>query len=54
LGHVDLRLLGFLLAGSIPGVLLASRATVKVPAFVTNTLVAIMLAFVSQRMLFAH
>jgi uncharacterized membrane protein YfcA len=54
LGHVDVSLLGFLLAGSIPGVLLASRATVKVPAFVTNTLVAIMLAFISQRMLFAH
>jgi len=54
LGHVDVSVLGFLLAGSIPGVLLASRATVKVPAFVTNTLVAIMLAFISQRMLFAH
>lgn len=53
LGHVDLYLLGFLLAGSIPGVLLASRATVRLPAALTNTLVAIMLAFVSQRMLFA-
>jgi len=52
LGHVDIQLLGYLLAGSIPGVLLASRATVKLPAFLTNTLVAIMLAFVSQRMLF--
>jgi uncharacterized membrane protein YfcA len=52
LGHVDLHLLSFLLAGSIPGVLLASRATVKLPAALTNTLVAIMLAFVSQRMLF--
>src|SRR5258707_7859642 len=49
LGHVDLYLLGFLLAGSIPGVLLASRATVRLPAALTNTLVAIMLAFVSQR-----
>jgi uncharacterized membrane protein YfcA len=52
LGHVDLSLLGYLLAGSIPGVLLASRATVKLPAALTNTLVAIMLAIVSQRMLF--
>jgi uncharacterized membrane protein YfcA len=54
LGHVDLHLLAYLLAGSIPGVLLASRATVKLPAFLTNTLVAIMLAFVSQRMLFGQ
>jgi uncharacterized membrane protein YfcA len=53
LGHVDVSLLGYLLAGSIPGVLLASRATVKLPAFLTNTLVAIMLAFVSQKMLFS-
>ena len=52
LGHVDLSVLGFLLAGSIPGVLLASRATVRLPAPLTNTLVAIMLAFVSKRMLF--
>lgn len=52
LGHVDLYLLAFLLAGSIPGVLLAARTTVKLPAVLTNTLVAIMLAFVSQRMLF--
>lgn len=54
LGHVDVSVLGYLLTGSIPGVLLASRATVRLPAFLTNTLVAIMLAFVSQRMLFAQ
>jgi len=52
LGHVDLTVLGLLLSGSIPGVLLASRATVRLPAPLTNTLVAIMLAFVSKRMLF--
>ena len=52
LGHVDLHVLEFLLAGSIPGVLLASRATVRLPAPLTNALVAIMLVFVSQRMLF--
>ena len=52
LGHVDLRVLGFLLSGSIPGVLLASRATVRLPAPLTNALVALMLVFVSQRMLF--
>ncbi|MDB6105667.1 MAG: hypothetical protein JWO52_5666 [Gammaproteobacteria bacterium] len=54
LGHVDLHMLGFLLAGSIPGVLMASRATVRLPAPLTNTLVAIMLAFVSKRMLFGN
>lgn len=52
MGHVDLHVLGFLLAGSIPGVLLASRATVRLPAPLTNALVAVMLAFVSHRMLF--
>jgi uncharacterized protein len=52
LGHVDVSVLAFLLTGSIPGVLLASRATVRLPAPLTNTLVALMLAFVSQRMLF--
>ena len=52
LGHVDLHVLGFLLSGSIPGVLLASRATVRLPAPLTNALVALMLVFVSQRMLF--
>jgi uncharacterized protein len=50
LGHVDLHVLGLLLAGSVPGVLLASRATVRLPAPLTNALVAIMLAFVSHRM----
>jgi uncharacterized membrane protein YfcA len=54
LGHVDLHVLAFLLAGSIPGVLMASRATVRLPAPLTNTLVAIMLAFVSKRMLFGN
>jgi len=52
LGHVDFSLLLYLLAGSIPGVLLASRASVKLPAPLTNALVAVMLAFVSERMLF--
>ena len=54
LGHVDMQVLAYLLAGSIPGVLLASRATVRLPAPLTNTFVAIMLAVVSQRMLFGH
>jgi uncharacterized protein len=54
LGHVDLHVLVYLLIGSIPGVLLASRTTVRLPAPLTNALVAIMLAFVSERMLFGR
>ena len=54
LGHVDVGVLGYLLTGSIPGVLVASRVTVRLPAPLTNTLVAIMLAFVSKRMLFGN
>jgi uncharacterized membrane protein YfcA len=53
LGHLDLQILGLLLAGSIPGVLISSRATVRLPAPLTNALVAIMLVFVSQKMLFS-
>jgi uncharacterized membrane protein YfcA len=54
LGHVDLSVLACLLVGSIPGVLIASRAAVRLPPPVTNTLIAIMLAVVSQRMLFGR
>src|SRR6202012_111512 len=39
LGHVDLRILAFLLSGSIPAVLLASRAAVRLPPQLTNTLI---------------
>jgi uncharacterized membrane protein YfcA len=53
LGHVDLRIFALLLAGSIPGVLISSRAAVRLPAPLTNGLVAIMLVFVSQKMLLA-
>ena len=53
LGHVDPSLLAFLLIGSIPGVLLASRAAIRLPAALTNTLIAIMLGVVSERMLLA-
>jgi uncharacterized membrane protein YfcA len=51
LGHVDLRVLACLLVGSIPGVLIASRAAVRLPPPLTNTLIAVMLGFVSWRML---
>ena len=50
LGHVDLRALACLLVGSIPGVLLATRAAIKLPAQLTRTFIAIMLALVSARL----
>ncbi len=51
LGHVDLRVLACLLLGSIPGVVLATRATIRLPPQLSRTLIAIMLAFVSERLL---
>jgi uncharacterized membrane protein YfcA len=54
LGHLDLHVLGTLLLGSIPGVWFASRAAIRLPPALTRTLIGIMLAFVSQRMLFAR
>jgi uncharacterized membrane protein YfcA len=50
LGHVDLRVLGCLLMGSIPGVLLASRAAIRLPQQLTRILIALMLALVSERL----
>jgi len=54
LGHVNLQILALLLLGSVPGVLLASKAVIRVPAMLTRTLMAAMLAFVSQRILLVH
>lgn len=53
LGHTDLRVLACLLVGSIPGVLLAPRLTIRLPAAITRTLIALMLAVVSERLLFS-
>jgi uncharacterized membrane protein YfcA len=39
-----------LLVGSIPGVIVATRATIRLPAQLTRTLVAVMLALVSERL----
>jgi len=50
LGHVNLRVLACLLVGSIPGVILATRATIRLPAQLTRTLIAVMLALVSERL----
>jgi uncharacterized protein len=54
LGHVNLPVLACLLLGSVPGVLIASRTVVRIPPMVTRVLIAIMLAVVSQRMLFRN
>ena len=54
LGHVNLPVLGYLLLGSVPGVLVASRASIRLPQSVTRGLVAIMLAIVGERLLFAN
>jgi uncharacterized membrane protein YfcA len=53
LGHVNLPVLGCLLLGSIPGVLIASRTAIRLPQAITRTLIAIMLAVVGGRMLLA-
>ena len=51
IGHVDWRLLGWLLAGSVPGVLLASRLAIRLPAAFTRVLIGLMLAAVCGRLL---
>jgi uncharacterized protein len=53
LGHVNLPVLGYLLLGSIPGVLLATHATIRLPQAVLRTLIAAMLLLVAARMLVA-
>lgn len=50
LGHIDLRALACLLMGSIPGVLIATQLTIRIPPRVTRVLIALMLALVSVRM----
>jgi hypothetical protein len=52
LGHVNFHVLGALLLGSIPGVLVASRVTLRLPAQATRILIGLVLAAVSERMLF--
>jgi len=44
--------LAALLLGSIPGILIASRITLRLPARVTRILIALMLGTVSERLLF--
>jgi len=51
LGHVNLQVLACLLIGSVPGVLVASRAAIRIPPRLTRLLIAAMLAVVSEHML---
>jgi uncharacterized protein len=53
LGHVSFNVLAALLLGSIPGILIASRISIRLPARVTRILIALMLGAVSERLLFA-
>jgi len=49
LGHLNLQVLAYLLIGSIPGVLLASRMVIRLPQAVTRALVAVMLVVAASR-----
>jgi len=53
LGHINLSILACLLLGSVPGVLIASRLTLRLPQRLIRTLIAITLGLASERMLFA-
>jgi uncharacterized membrane protein YfcA len=50
LGHVNLPVLAWLLAGSIPGILLASRTSARLPAQITHSLIAVMLVLAAGRL----
>jgi len=51
LGHVNLPVLAYLLIGSIPGILLASRIVIRLPQVITRTLIAVMLLLAAGRIL---
>ncbi len=53
LGHVDGGILAALLLGSIPGVLIASRLSLRMPEALVRTLLAVVLGVVSERLLFS-
>lgn len=50
LGHLNAPILGWLLLGSVPGVLIASRLTMRLPAALIRILIAAMLAVASYKM----
>jgi len=51
LGNVDFRLLGALLVGSIPGVIIGSRLTLRVDQRYVRSAIAVVLAIVGGRLL---
>jgi uncharacterized membrane protein YfcA len=51
LGNVDFRLLGALLIGSIPGVIIGSRLTLRVNQRYVRSAIAVVLAIVGVRLL---
>lgn len=51
LGHLNIAMLGYLLLGSIPAVLIASRLAIRLPAGITRLLLAIVLGIVGARLL---
>jgi len=53
LGNVDLGLLGSLLAGSIPGIILGSRLSIGVNRTYVRNAIAVMLAVVGGKLLFS-
>ena len=52
IGNVDFSLLGFLLIGSLPGIILGSLISTKAPERLIRVVLAIILALVGARMLF--
>ncbi len=53
LGHLNLPVLACLLIGSIPGILIASRVVIRLPAAITRALIAVMLLVAAGRVLSA-
>lgn len=52
LGHLNLPVLGCLLAGSIPGILLAARVVIRLPQAITRAVIAAMLVIAAGRVFF--
>ena len=54
LGHLDMALLGALLTGSVPAVLLASRVALRLPQRLLRVLLAVMLLIVGSKILWVR
>ena len=53
-GNVDVSLVGSLLLGGIPGVLVGSRIAPRLPGKPLKMILAVMLIFVGVRLLLTH